>query len=102
MRFRGFPCLGPALSGCFGERDAIAINLGKIPLRTPETKRPRVVNPRAFALPREIGVTDLRERRSVVWDEALVAFATHQAARGRAVAVRPQRSRVGDVKEGLH
>ena len=48
-RLRGFPCLGPALSGCFGERDAIAINLGKIPLRTLKTKRPRVVNPRAFA-----------------------------------------------------
>lgn len=71
-------------------------------MRTPETKRPRVVNPRAFALPREIGVTDLREWKSVVWNEALVAFATQQAARSRAVAVGPQGSRVGDVEEGFH
>lgn len=32
------------------------------PSRTRKTKRPRFGDPRAFALPREIGVTDLRER----------------------------------------
>lgn len=46
-------------------------------------------------MPREIGVTDLRERRSVVWDEAL-------AACGRTATVLSQRSRVGDVVSGLH
>lgn len=95
------------MPGCFGERDAIAIivdnpfaNAG---LAGTKTKRPRVVNPRAFAVPREVGVTDLREQRSVLVDEVLAtAFVTRQAARRRTVAGWPQCSRVGDVEKELH
>jgi hypothetical protein len=47
-------------------------------------------------------VADLRERRSVVWDEALAAFVMQQAARDRAATRRSQCSRVGDVEGGLH
>src|SRR5207342_2828533 len=86
--------------GCFGERDAIAINLRKS-LCERQNKTPPGGNPRAFALPREIGVTDLRWRGSVL-DEALLRAFVTRAARGRPVAVRPQCSRVGDVEEGRH
>ncbi|HZV22642.1 MAG TPA: hypothetical protein VFF93_02635, partial [Luteimonas sp.] len=86
----------------FGERDAIAMKPAEIPLRTAKTKRPRVVTRGRSRLPREIGVTDLRERKSVVWDEALAAFVMQQAARGHAATRRSQCSRVGDVEEGLH
>ncbi|MFK2890617.1 hypothetical protein [Dyella flagellata] len=48
------------------------------PLQTPKTKRPRDSDPRAFALPREIGVTDLRERnRSISKNFGQMPFAAH-------------------------
>ena len=66
MRLRGFPCLGPAMSGCFGS--AMQSRLTRvIPLCERQNENaPGCWNPRAFAWPREIGVTDLRDAKGSV------------------------------------
>lgn len=89
-------------SGCFGVRDAVALFSILDPWRT-QKKAPGVTIRGRSRLPREIGVTDLRGRRSVEWDEARAcAFFAQQAARVLAAAGGPQRSRIGNVKECLH
>ena len=63
---RCFPASGQQCPDASGARCNRVVIVWWIPLRTPETKRPRVPDPRAFAWPREIGVTDLRDgERSV-------------------------------------
>ena len=66
MGLRGFPCLGPAMSGCFGS--AMQSRLTRvIPLCERQNENaPGCWNPRAFAWPREIGVTDLRDAKGSV------------------------------------
>ena len=63
LRLRGFPCLGPARARMLRERDAIALDR-VIPLCERQNENaPGCWNPRAFAWPREIGVTDLRDAK---------------------------------------
>ena len=66
LRLRGFPCLGPAMPGCFGS--AMQSRLTRvIPLCERQNENaPGCWNPRAFAWPREIGVTDLRDAKGSV------------------------------------
>ena len=45
LRLRGFPCLGPALSGCFGSAMQSRFDRVGFLLRAPKTKRPRVLEP---------------------------------------------------------
>ena len=48
-------------------------------MRTPKQNAPGVGDPRAFALPREIGVTDLRKRnQSGEWEKSFaVTYSMH-------------------------
>lgn len=45
LRLRGFPCLGSALSGCFGSAMQSRFDRVGFLLRAPKTKRPRVLEP---------------------------------------------------------
>lgn len=66
LRLRGFPCLGPAMPGCFGS--AMQSRFDRVvPLCERRNENaPGCWNPRAFAWPREIGVTDLRDAEGSV------------------------------------
>ena len=64
LRLRGFPCLGPAMSGCFGS--AMQSRFSCPLCERQNENAPGCWNPRAFAWPREIGVTDLRDAKGSV------------------------------------
>mgnify|MGYP003579063050 CR=1 FL=1 len=70
------------------------------PLRTPKRKRPRVVNPRAFALPRgDRGDRSPVCRRSV---DGLAFVAQSRRERAQTAAVGLQCVALGDVGDGVH
>jgi len=99
---RGRPCFGVSRmpqggSGLPIIDSPITFRCMNSSLRTPKTKRPRVLNPRAFALPREIGVTDLRASlRSVGVEETVVLRRPH--ARQRVAAIARGQQVVSDVE----
>ena len=61
--FAVFPCLGPAMPGCFGSAMQSRLIVRWILCERRKRNAPGCWNPRAFAWPREIGVTDLRDAR---------------------------------------
>ena len=70
------------------------------PLRTPKRKRPRVVNPRAFALPRgDRGDRPPVCRRSV---DGLAFVAQSRRGRAQTAALGLQCVALGDVGDGVH
>ena len=66
LRLRGFPCLGPASPDASGARCNRVLIVWISFARTPKQNAPGCWNPRAFAWPREIGVTDLRDAKGSV------------------------------------
>ena len=66
MRLRGFSLPRASNARMPRERDAIALIVCVDPLRTPKRNAPGCWNPRAFAWPREIGATDLRDAKGSV------------------------------------
>ena len=96
MRLRGFPCLGPAMPGCFGSAMQSRLIVWWILCERRKRNAPGCWNPRAFAWPREIGVTDLRDAR----DQSMVVVPKVFRSAGRCMprnshARRPA-SRLGD------
>jgi len=64
-----FPCHGPSGPDASGSHDA---RLFRTSFANAETKMPPAWSPRAFAVPRKIGVTDLPGKESIrVWNAAL-------------------------------
>lgn len=76
LRLRGFPCLGPACPDASGARCNRVSWCGGSFANAKTENAPGCWNPRAFAWPREIGVTDLRDAQgSVDVGGAVVAHA---------------------------
>ena len=66
LRLRGFPCLGPACPDASGAQCVALIACADSFANAGNKNAPGCWNPRAFALPREIGVTDLRDAQGSV------------------------------------
>lgn len=78
-----FPCYGPAGPDASGSRDA---RLFQTSFANAETKMPPAWSPRAFAVPRKIGVTDLPRKESVRVGWSRLRTQTARAGLHRALA----------------
>jgi len=89
-RFR-VPCHGPAWSGCLGIRDA---RVFLISFANAKTKMPPAWSPRAFAVPRKIGATDLPWRSR---SGQGCAFIREPRAQARVALGKRRHGAIGDV-----